>query len=311
MLNDIDIELRKLKEEIALKGVLQNKYNNLEAQLERTTRELYDLEKTLNREYDDVEKLKSITLTNLIATIMKNKHEKLDKEQQEYLKAKLEYDECNSSVQLMKDEMANIEKRLDILVCSENKYNRLLKEKSDLIKKSGEDIEKRNKLVNLEDGLDNKIKEKKEIEEAEYAGQNLLIEIEAAEKSLNSARNWGAYDIFGGGIISSMEKHNRIAEAKERLNKISYQITRFNNELGDVDIDSISFSETTIVVDIFFDNIFTDISVQNKINQALGSVVTLKSMVENILIRLDSEKQKVCLDIECKQREYDEVVEKF
>ena len=43
----------------------------------------------------------------------------------------------------------------------------------------------------------------KERREAIEAGQRALNSLRAAQKELESARNWGLVDLFGGGFISS------------------------------------------------------------------------------------------------------------
>lgn len=79
---------------------------------------------------------------------------------------------------------------------------------------------------------------------------------------LNSAKNWGIYDIVGGGFFSSIIKHDRIAETERSFKKIDSLISRFNKELGDIFCEGIKISATTITIDMFLDNIFTDLSVK-------------------------------------------------
>ena len=51
--------------------------------------------------------------------------------------------------------------------------------------------------------------------------------------------------------------------------------------------------------DLFFDNIFTDISVQNKINDALNSIEELKTKVECIINELQRRYDR--LEVELKE----------
>ena len=40
-----------------------------------------------------------------------------------------------------------------------------------------------------------------EIREAQYAGQRALASLHMAEEKLGSARNWGIWDMLGGGFF--------------------------------------------------------------------------------------------------------------
>ena len=55
--------------------------------------------------------------------------------------------------------------------------------------------------------------EMREIREAIQAGERALTSLRKAEEKLTSASNWGLWDIFGGGLISGIAKHNKMNEA--------------------------------------------------------------------------------------------------
>ena len=50
----------------------------------------------------------------------------------------------------------------------------------------------------------------KEKREAIEAGQRALSSLRIAKENLNSAKNWGLVDMFGGGFFSTMLKHSKI-----------------------------------------------------------------------------------------------------
>ncbi len=54
---------------------------------------------------------------------------------------------------------------------------------------------------------------RKETQEAVNAGNQALRSLYAAREKLGSARNWGIYDMFGGGFISTMIKHSKMEDA--------------------------------------------------------------------------------------------------
>lgn len=308
MIKEINEKLIKLKEDIVLKKILDKKLKNLSLQLEKDKSELYELEVNLKKEYKDVEKLKKLSFASIVATVMSNKDEKLEKEHQEYIMAKIKYDEFSSKVESLKENIENIKSRLDTLKYCENEYKVLLNKKLELIKLYG-DQDKKVKLSNIEEEIEVMLLEKKEIEEAESAGRDLLRAANLAKDSLNNAKNWGIFDIAGGDMLSSIAKHNKINEAEAQFRRVSSLISRFNKELGDIKFEGLSFSTTTIAFDIFFDNIFTDFSVQNKINSSLDNIRNLIRRVEDILSTLNSKKISINSRISNLRKDYDSIIE--
>ena len=51
--------------------------------------------------------------------------------------------------------------------------------------------------------------ESKEIREAVISGEKALVSLKDAKRYLDSARNWGVVDIFGGDLFSGLMKLHR------------------------------------------------------------------------------------------------------
>ena len=125
-----------------------------------------------------------------------------------------------------------------------------------------------------------------ERQEAIVAGERALDSLIEAQNQLRKARNWGIYDILGGGFLSSMIKHSKIDNARSCIERAKYDLDVFNRELQDV--------SGSINVDIgglltFFDvmdNFFADLLVQSKISDASRQVEQSIYKVEDILRRL-------------------------
>lgn len=131
----------------------------------------------------------------------------------------------------------------------------------------------------------------KEKREAMDAGRRALISLRAAQDNLNSAKNWGLWDMFGGGFISTMVKHSKMDSAKENMEQAKYDLRNFSRELQDVNIayhldmetgDFLSFA------DWFFDGFVVDWMVQDRINKARDQVAEAIRRVEQILRQLES-----------------------
>ena len=128
----------------------------------------------------------------------------------------------------------------------------------------------------------------REIDEAIRAGEQALDSLREAKNQLNSARNWGIYDMIGGGLISSMIKHSKIDQANEWMDQANRDLRCFAKELRDVDGEDLQIDTGSLVtmLDIFCDNFFSDLLVQQKINDGRARIDALSERIEDVLYTL-------------------------
>lgn len=136
---------------------------------------------------------------------------------------------------------------------------------------------------------------KKELQEAKDAANKIIEKIDRAMDYLDSAEFWGMWDIFGGDFLSSWSKRNKIEEANECIKDILDSVKVLNKELKDVDMvlpEEVSNTMNDRTFDIWLDNIFTDLRVQEEIKEAMKELREFKNGIEDLLIRLDDEIEK-------------------
>ena len=129
----------------------------------------------------------------------------------------------------------------------------------------------------------------KEKREAADAGNRALRSLKAAQENLSSAKNWGIWDMLGGGFISTMAKHSKMDRAKENLAKARSDLKSFSRELQDVNMAchlDIETGDFLSFADWFFDGFVVDWMVQDRINQASRQVEEAIHRVEIILRQL-------------------------
>ena len=114
----------------------------------------------------------------------------------------------------------------------------------------------------------------REINEAVAAGERALDSLKTAKSKLDSARAWGIYDILGGGLISSVIKHGQIDNANEWMEQANHDLRKFAKELRDVPGEYLHVQTGDLIsmLDIFCDNFFSDIMVQERINDARNRI---------------------------------------
>lgn len=131
----------------------------------------------------------------------------------------------------------------------------------------------------------------KEKREAIESGQRALSSLYQARENLNSAKNWGLWDMFGGGAISSLVKRSKMDRAKQNMEQAKYDLQNFSRELADVNGVyhlNIETEDFLSFADWFFDNIIIDWMIQDRINKARDQVDEAIARVEDIVRQLEN-----------------------
>ncbi|MGB4588377.1 MAG: hypothetical protein WBI17_03960 [Clostridiaceae bacterium] len=264
--------------------VMKKKEVELKIMVEEKNQALKDFLRIMEKEKKDVETLEKTSFSAILAKIAGNYDEKRDMEYQEYLDAKLEYDQNFEAVNSLKSELerTSIEVRdleSDYLEQKNHLFiaypeGRAMAEKIEAEKKAWYSL-------------------RKELLEAKRAVENVLSLSNAAKRSFESARGWSTYDtFFRGGLIADIAKYSKIDEANQAVSRISSSSNIMNKELRDVDL---AFHENMNTIgqgerffDIAFDNIFSDWNVRSKIQNNLSNLNQYISKLESTLRTLDN-----------------------
>ena len=138
---------------------------------------------------------------------------------------------------------------------------------------------------------------RREVMEAIEAADRAVMSLERARDELSSARNWGMWDIFGGGLISTLCKHSRMDEAKAAMKEAKGHLRTLKRELLDVQITEdfkLEVGDFLSFADYFFDGFLADFMVQSKINdasdqveEAIANVKKIRGSLNGMLQELD------------------------
>lgn len=133
---------------------------------------------------------------------------------------------------------------------------------------------------------------RKEMKEAIDAGERALISLKNAKEKLNSAGNWGLFDMFGGGFISTMMKHSKMNDAGQLMENAKADLKNFQKELRDINVPldlRMEVGSFLSFADFFFDGFVADYLVQSKIADAKEQVSDAIYKIEQILSQLKRE----------------------
>ena len=132
--------------------------------------------------------------------------------------------------------------------------------------------------------------QRKEIREAISAGHSARGTADRILSELESADNWNTWDILGGGgVITHMAKHGHLDEAQNMVSQLQSQLRRFKTELADIQISAamqVNVDGFLRFADYFFDGLFADWAVGNRISQSHSSVSSTRSQISRTLDKL-------------------------
>ena len=120
----------------------------------------------------------------------------------------------------------------------------------------------------------------KEINDVQLIINQLLPLIDEAENKFRKARNWGFFDILGGGFITDLIKHSNLGAASNIMNQINYLLHDLQRELKEVVIPtdfSMNTASFSTFADFVFDGILADVYMQSKIMTSMEQIRELRS----------------------------------
>ncbi|MEO2070745.1 MAG: hypothetical protein ABGW99_05340 [Zunongwangia sp.] len=285
-----------------LRSQSQEANSRLKSKEERSVQ----LKQVLEKEYHDVEQLDKLNLTALFYSILGNKDKKQEKERQEYLKAKLQYEEAIEEIKLIKRTVEQLRIEINLLKNSEEKYQLLLREKEEFLL-SLEDESSKN-LQGVIDDINAAALHIQEIEEVLQEAEPALHYLNETFNQLQSAESWGTFDMIGGGLLVTSIKHGKIDEARLGISKAQFYLDNLSRELRDVVLptqlnESIDIGDFDSFGDYIFDGLIFDFIVQEKISKSKSHVQRVYLQVSTIEHMLKNQLQELQNAIKAKMQQ--------
>lgn len=283
-MNYYDQQLKELLAECARKKKLEATAAELRHQRDTYTARAEELKQTMQEEQADVDRLEGRSLAAFFYNVVGKMDEKLSKERQEAYAARVQYDTAVRELAGVEEDLGRCQTELDTLGDCETRYAALLREKTEAVKAAGGAVAEQ--ILGLEERSAYLESQERELQEASAAGQNALATTDQILESLNSAENWGTWDLVGGGLIADLAKHSRLDEAQASVEYLQSQLRSFRTELADVTISAdfqVNIDGFLRVADYVFDGIFADWAVLDRINQAQVQVENTRAQICAVL----------------------------
>ncbi len=289
--------LKEIKNEIAILPLLRERANKLRTRIRNSEREINSLLEKYKEECLDVEQLKEGSFSAFLLKVVGKYERRLEKEEQEIITAKLEYDKACQELQDLKEELSEKEKRIIVLRDKERTYEEEIKKREQmLINRMNTELSE--KYFELEQEYDFLQKQLIETDEAIRAAKMAKGTAKSAMGHLGSAESWATYYVWAkGGILSHMAKYDHVDKAEADFNRLSSQLKILKKELLDVNINDApgltNIDSTTRTIDFWFDNIFTDLNVRDKIRGNIDQIRSVSGNIDRIIRKLENRKREI------------------
>ena len=129
--------------------------------------------------------------------------------------------------------------------------------------------------------------EQVEVHEALEAIGTALYRLNEARDRLRTARTLGTMDTwFGGGLFTSLVKRDEMDRADLSMRNVDLALATVRRELADVGVEAplggVDVPPLHRTLDVWFDNIISDLSTQGRIKSATGRVDALGSLLTRV-----------------------------
>lgn len=284
-----DEPLRQLRQQVSRKQHLTAALRSLTAQQRELEEKVRVLDAIRLDEQADVDRLESRSLAAFFYNVVGKMDEKLSQERQEAYAAAVKYDAARRELEAVEQDMRRYRAELMELSDCEARYDRLLAEKqAEMCSAGGHWAEK---IRSIESQISQSEHQMDEIDEAIAAGNRALSVAEQVMSSLGSAGSWSTLDLFSDGLLTDMAKYHHLDHAQREVEQLQVELRRFNTELADVDTIradiQVSIDGSLRFADCFFDNLFTDWAVKNRIDRSREQVQDVISQIRHVVGRLE------------------------
>ncbi|KRF13804.1 hypothetical protein ASG90_13305 [Nocardioides sp. Soil797] len=257
-------EHRKLGEQVAL----------LEQQLAAAHQAVGQARAQLADERADVAKLESFSATRIMAAMKGDRSQRLDREKAEQQAAEYAVAAAEARLAQIGAERDHVVRRRTSLGDVGAAWESALTAKEAWLATVDPGTGRR--AVDLSTQIGRHQAALKELAEAQQAHGQAVGQLQAAAAFLGSARSWSTYDAwFDGGFFGDLAKHQKMDEASARMRAADVALRQLATELADVAIapvGGLGVTDLTKTFDIWFDNVFSDFAVRNRIIESINRV---------------------------------------
>jgi chromosome segregation ATPase len=291
------MNINELRNRVLSLPTLEKRLSSLLEEIRLASRQETALLEQYQKEKRDVEKLQNSTISKFFLDLVQRYDEKMDRDREEEIAAKMAYEKNKIHLSRLQADRDELETRIREIRSDDRALQAELEQRKNKLRLASGETAIR--FGNLEAEKLAAVSQITEINEALTVADRAIATAESVLKSLDSAETWATIDMFSnkGGFISHMAKYSHVDEAEQQIGQLVHYLAELNRELkdvGDLEIPGLTgISSTQRSVDLWFDNIFTDISVRNKIKNNASEVRSLLNRLKSVQNSLSDKRQDV------------------
>ncbi|MEU4419872.1 hypothetical protein AB0F81_04550 [Actinoplanes sp. NPDC024001] len=273
---DLDAKIDRLSASLREREQLGPRRAGIVAAIARASGELEELRRRAVAEEQDVDRLEGFSVDRVL-TMLRGVHGRsLERERAEAEQARERVADEMGRLDHLESQLAQVNARLDATSTAPATYAAAIAERERRLREAGGDAGRR--LTELAEESAELAAQLRRLERVATTARRAAEALRKANELLESADGWSAADTFlGGGALSSHVKHERLDEAAGHIVGAERLLRLLRDELGEEDLANpvsagLGVDGTTRVIDVFFDNIFTDLGVGSQIGAGLTQV---------------------------------------
>lgn len=252
--------------------------------IETAAAEVAERRAALVSEVHDVQRLESVSLTRILSTVTGHHDDDLRREIAEYEAARLALAAADARLEGAIHGLGRVNDRLAALGDVDERWDEVLEQRERWMAITQEpNADRLTALAERRGEVDSELRE---CDEALAAGHLAGTQLAEVAKALGSAHDWSGVDTwFGGGVITSSAKYDRLDDATALLRQADVALTALRQELGELGhagVDTLTIDRWDRTFDVFCDNLFTDLDVHRRVNEAITQVEKLRTVVAKI-----------------------------
>jgi hypothetical protein len=282
-------QIREAKEHLYLLNKAERKRTELTKRVLDQEHLIIKLELELESEQADLDKLSKLSLTNLFHTILRSKTEQIELERQQVLGVVLKLQGTKQALEATRADLVRVGDDLTTYRDADLAYNRFMSLKESALRRGSSYS---TTLASMDDEIADQTLQVKELLEAMTAGKRVIAALEDASASLEKAENWGKWDLLGGGMLATHQKHTHVDDAKAFIQNANHLMLNFREELNDLNRGlniQIDISGTLKMADYWFDGLITDWVVQSRIENSQSQTLKALNQVRTVVNQLQAE----------------------
>lgn len=302
--------IHELQQKAARKSLLERKLYELHKQRHQYENTVISLRAAFRKEQEDAERLEGKSLANYFYQVIGKLDDKLDQERREAYAAKVKLDAAERELAGIKSDIKDTQEQITEALVAEARYKDALEAKRIQLKASGTLVA--DQILSLEEKIAALQAQMQEIREAISAGHRARGTADRILSELEDADDWNTWDMFGGGgIITHIAKHEHLDTAQELVSELQSNLRRFKTELTDIQINAnmqVNIDGFLRFADYFFDGLFADWAVGDKISQSQKSVSSTKGQINKMLGKLDELERGADTELASLKQQFEELI---